>query len=114
VNSALKHQSCRSVCFWKFVSLDPIRKIEVHLRPESFLSVRKYASYYGLPLLRRFVGQHVELETLPYLNFRLHLNSLVAASSMEQYSCRNQALALTDLKCVDAPPPCAPIDSTAV
>src|SRR5438874_12696638 len=94
VNSALKHQGCRSLCFWKFVSLDPIRKIEVHLRPESFLSVRKYASYYGLPLLRRGVGPCVELKTLPYLNFRLHLNSLFAASSMEQYSCREQAITL--------------------
>src|SRR5207248_7121119 len=84
VNSAFKHQGCRSLGFWKFVSLDPIRKIEVHLRPESFLSIRKYASYYGLPLLRRVVGQYVELETLPYLNFRLHLNSLFAASSVER------------------------------
>src|SRR5438067_8169092 len=75
VNSAFKHQGCRSLGFWKFVSLDPIRKIEVHLRPESFLSIRKYASYYGLPLLRRIVGQYFEVEMLPYLNFRLHLNS---------------------------------------
>src|SRR5436309_457913 len=77
VSSTLKHQRCRSLCFWKFVSLHPIRKIEVHLRPESFLSIRKYASYYRLPLLRRVVGQYVELETLSYLNFRLHLNSLI-------------------------------------
>src|SRR5438309_2861577 len=78
VNSALKHQGRRSLCFWNFVSLHPICKIEVHLRPESFLSIRKYASYYGLPLLRRLVGQYVELETLPYPNFRLHhLNSLI-------------------------------------
>ena len=78
VNPALKHQRCRSLCFWKFASLHPICKIEVHLWPESFLSIRKYASYYGLPLLRRVVGQYVELETLPYPNFRLHhLNSLI-------------------------------------
>jgi hypothetical protein len=30
--------------------------------------------------LRRIVGQYAELETLPYLNFRLHLNSLSALS----------------------------------
>src|SRR6202795_1712565 len=75
VNSTLKHQRCRSFCFWKFVSLHPICKIEFHLRPESFLSIREYASYYRQPLLRRVVGQYIELETLPYLNFRLHLNS---------------------------------------
>ena len=49
--------------------------MEFHLRPESFLSIREYASYYRLPLLRSVVGQYIELETLPYLNFRLHLNS---------------------------------------
>src|SRR5262249_11851747 len=75
VSSTLKHQRRRSRCFWKFVSLHPICKIEFHLRPESFLSIRKYASYYRLPLLRRVVGQYIELETLPYFNFRLHLNS---------------------------------------
>src|SRR5207248_10066367 len=90
VNSTLKYQGCRSLCFWNFVSLHPICKIEVHLGPESLLSIRKYASNYGLPLFGRVVGQYVELETLAYLNFRLHLNSLFAASSMEQYSCRNQ------------------------
>src|SRR5436309_1053250 len=94
VNSTLKHQRCRRLCFWKFVSLHPICKIEVHLRPESFLAVRKYASYYRLPLVRRVVGRYVELETLPYLNFRLHLNSLICSSSVEQYSCRNQACLL--------------------
>ena len=76
VNSTLKHQRCRSLCFWKFAGFHPICKIEVHLWPESFLSIRKYASYDGLPLLRRVVGQYLELETLPYLDFRLHLNSL--------------------------------------
>src|SRR5262245_10276641 len=78
--SALKHQRCQSLCFWKFVSLHPICKIEVHLRPESFLFIREYASYYRLPLLRRVGGQYTELETLPYLNFRLHLNSLYVLS----------------------------------
>src|SRR5207244_12436023 len=77
VNSALKHQRCRNVCFWKFASLHPISKIVVHLRPESFLSIRKYASYYRLPLRRRVVGQYLERETLPYLNFRLHWNPLI-------------------------------------
>src|SRR5207253_4453123 len=76
VSSPLKLQCCRSLCFWKFVSLHPICKIEFHLRPESFLSIGEYASYYRQPLLRSVVGQHIELETLPYLNFRLHLNSL--------------------------------------
>src|SRR5262249_45711846 len=80
VSPALKFQSCRSLCFWKFVSLHPICKIELHLRPESFLSIREYASYYRQPLLRRVVGQYIELETLPYLNFRLHLNSLYVLS----------------------------------
>src|SRR5262249_39722574 len=75
VSSTLKHQRCRNLCFWKFVSLHPICKIGFHLQPESFLSIREYASYYRLPLWRRFVGQYIELETLPYLNFRLHLNS---------------------------------------
>src|SRR4030095_15273764 len=75
VSSTLKFQRCRSLCFWKFVSLHPICKIEVHLRPECLLSIREYASYYRLPLWRRVVGQYIELETLPYLNFRLHLNS---------------------------------------
>src|SRR5436309_13999258 len=77
VNSALKHQRCRSLCFWKFVSLHPICKIVVHLRSEPFLAIRKYASYYRLPLLRSVVGEYVERETLPYFNFRLHLNSLI-------------------------------------
>src|SRR5215471_573367 len=75
VSSTLKLQRCRNLCFWKFVSLHPICKIEAHLRPESFLAIREYASYYRLPLWRRVVGQYIELETLPYLNFRLHLNS---------------------------------------
>src|SRR5215469_3452897 len=75
-----KHQRCRSLCFWKFVSLHPICKIEVHLLPESFLSIREYASYYRLPLLRRVVGQYIEIETLPYLNFGLHLKSLYVLS----------------------------------
>src|SRR4029450_1660772 len=75
VSSTLKHQRCRNLCFGKFVSLHPICKVEFHLRPESFLSIREYASYYRLPLWRRVVGQYIELETLPYLNFRLHLNS---------------------------------------
>src|SRR5262249_26308829 len=75
VSSALKLQCCRSLCFWKLVGLHPICKIEFRLRPESFLSIREYASYYRLPLWRRVVGQYLELETLPYLDFRLHLNS---------------------------------------
>src|SRR5262245_66553206 len=75
VSSALKLQCCRSLCFWKFVSLHPICKVESHLRPESFLSIREYASYHCQPLMRRVVGQCIELETLPYLNFGLHLNS---------------------------------------
>src|ERR1700747_144258 len=79
VSSTLKHQRCRNPCFWKFVSLHPICKIEVHLRPECFLAIREYASYYRLPLWRTVVGQYIELETLPYLNFRLHLNSLSAS-----------------------------------
>src|SRR3954462_13871292 len=74
VNSTLKHQGRRSLCFWKFVSLHPICKIEFHLRPEPFLSIREYASHYRRPLFRRVVGQYTELETLPYPNFRLHLN----------------------------------------
>src|SRR5262252_2398163 len=65
ISSTLKHQRCRSLCFWKFVSLHPICKINVHLRPESFLSIREYASYYRLPLLRRVGGQYIVLETLP-------------------------------------------------
>src|SRR5690349_24869515 len=76
VSSTLKLQGCRSLCFWKFVSLHPICKIEFHLRPESLLSIREHASYYRQPLWRTVVGQCIELETLPYLNFRLHLNSL--------------------------------------
>src|SRR5437588_12319240 len=100
VNPALKHQRCRNLCFWKFVSLHQICKIEVHLRPESFLSIRKYASYYGLPLLGRVVGQYVELETLPYLNYRLHLNSLLVlcrlknahASRAEAVSCHRKCV----------------------
>jgi len=74
VNSTLKHQNCRSFCFWKFGSLNPICEIEVYLRPHTFLSIRKYASYYSLPLLRRGVGRYVELETLSYLDFRFHSN----------------------------------------
>ena len=73
VSSTLKHQRCRNLCFWKFVRLHLICKIEFHLWPESLLSIREYASYYRLPLWRRVVGQYIELETLPYLNFRLHL-----------------------------------------
>src|SRR6266513_3085393 len=57
------------------MSLHPICKIEIHLRPESLLSIRKYASYNRQPLSRRVVGQYIELETLPYLNFRFHSNS---------------------------------------
>src|SRR5690348_18408947 len=83
VSSTLKHQRCRNPCFWKFVSLNPICKIEVHLRPECFLFIREDASYYRLPLLRRVVGQYLELETLSYLNFRLHLNSSVASQSLD-------------------------------
>src|SRR5215471_5789409 len=80
VSSTLKHQRFRNLCFWEFVSLHPICKIEVHLRPESFLSSREHASYYRLPLWRRLVRQYIELETLPYLDFRLHLNSLYVLS----------------------------------
>jgi len=80
VSSALKHQFCRNLFFWKFVSLDPICKKGVRLRPECFLSIREYASYYRLPLWRRVVGQYFELETLPYLNFRFHLTSLYVLS----------------------------------
>src|SRR5690348_14854092 len=65
VSSTLKQQRCRSLCFWKFVSLHPICKIEVHLRPECFLSIREYASYYRLPFWRTVVGQYFELKTLP-------------------------------------------------
>src|SRR5262245_46950712 len=75
VISTLKHQRCRSRCFWKFVRLHPIGKIVVHLRPHSFLSIREYASYYRLPLLHRVGGQYCERETLPYRNFRFHGNS---------------------------------------
>src|SRR6201988_2046938 len=80
VSSTLKHQRCRNPCFLKFLSLHPICKIEVHLRPECFLAIREYASYYCLPLWRTVVRQYIELETLPYLNFRLHLNSLYVLS----------------------------------
>jgi len=80
VSSTFKHQRCRSLCFRKFVSRHPICKIKAHLRPESFLAIREYASYYRLPLLRRVVGRQIEFETLPYLNFRLHLNSLSATT----------------------------------
>jgi len=45
VSSTLKHQRCGRLFLWNFVSLHPICKIEVHLRPESFLSIREYASY---------------------------------------------------------------------
>jgi hypothetical protein len=55
VNSTLKNQRCRSLCFWKLVSLHPICKIKVYLRPESFLSIRKHASYYRLSFWRRVV-----------------------------------------------------------
>src|SRR5215469_4866637 len=79
VSSTLKLQRCRNLCFWEFVSLHPICKIEVHLRPESFLSVGVHASYYRLPLWRSVVGQYIELETLPYLNFRLHFELLVCS-----------------------------------
>ena len=78
VSSTLKHQRCRNPCFWKFVSLHPICKIEVHLRAECFLAIREYASYYRLPLWRTVVGQYIELETLPYLNFRLQFELLVS------------------------------------
>src|SRR5262249_26105027 len=57
VSSALKLQHCWNLCFWKFVSLHPICKIEVHLRPESFLSIGVHARYYRLPLWRGVVGQ---------------------------------------------------------
>src|SRR5215469_11278349 len=80
VSSTLKHQRCRNLCLWKFVSLHPICKIEFCLRSECFLSIREYASYYRLPLWRTGVGQYIELETLPYLNLRLHLNSLYVLS----------------------------------
>jgi len=80
VSSTLKHQRCRNPCFWKFVSLHPICKVEVHFRPECFLAIREYASYYRLPLWRTVVGQYIELETLPYLNFRLQLNSFYVLS----------------------------------
>src|SRR5262249_17407490 len=77
VSSTLKFQGFRSLGFWKFVSLYPICKIEFHLWPESFLSIREHTGYYRQPLLWcRVVGQYIQLETLPYLNFRLHLNSL--------------------------------------
>src|SRR3954454_20796386 len=52
-----------------------VRKKEVHFRPESFLSIGEYAGYDRLPLWRRAVRQYVEREMLPYLDFRLHLNS---------------------------------------
>src|SRR5215510_3048049 len=76
VSSTLKHQRCRNLCFWKFVTLHPICKIVVRLRPDCFLSIREYPSYYRPPLWRRVVRQYIELETLPYLNFRLHWDSL--------------------------------------
>ena len=44
VNSTLKHQHRRSLGFWKFLSLHPICKIVVHLRPG-------FASYYANPAL---------------------------------------------------------------
>src|ERR1044071_6083417 len=86
VSSTLEHQRCRNLCFWKFVSLHPIGKKEFHFRPESFLSIGEYASYYRLPLWRRVVRRYVELETLPYLDFRLHLNSSHVLSF--DHSCR--------------------------
>src|SRR5215475_5292323 len=61
VSSTLKHQRCRNLCFWKFVSLHPICKIEVHLRPESFLYIRVHPSYYRLSLWSGVVGQYIEL-----------------------------------------------------
>src|SRR3954470_11654519 len=75
VISPLTHQRRRRLCFRKFVRLHPISKIVVPLRPESFLGIREYASYYRLPLLRRVGGQYGERETLPYLDFRFHLHS---------------------------------------
>ncbi len=62
VSSTLKHQRCRNPCFWKFVSLHPICKIEVHLRPECFLAIREYASYYRLPAAQK--GDMAALEGL--------------------------------------------------
>ena len=72
ISCTLKHQRCWCLALWNFVSLHPIREIEVRFRPEPLLSIREYASYYRLPLLRRVVGQY-ELETLPHFNLRLHL-----------------------------------------
>src|SRR4030095_11030276 len=48
VNSTLKNQRCRSICFWKLVSLHPISKIKVYLRPHPLPSIRKHARYYPL------------------------------------------------------------------
>ena len=79
VSSTLKHQCCRKLCLWKFVSLHPICKIQVHLRPECFLSIRQYASYYRLPFWRMVVVQYFELETLPFLNFLLHFEFLICS-----------------------------------
>src|SRR6185295_1920548 len=96
VSSTLKHQRCRNLCFWKFVSLHPIRKKEFHFRPESFLSIGEYAGYYRLPLRRRVVGQYVERETLPYLDFRLHLNSSHVLSFQSLRQTNRMQLSLGD------------------
>jgi hypothetical protein len=77
INATLKYQLLRNLGFWKFVSLYPVRKIEFHLGPESFLFVREYTRYYCVPFLGRVVGQFIELEMLPYLNFRFHTNSFL-------------------------------------
>ena len=80
------------------MSLHPICKIEIDLRPESLLSIRQYASYNRQPLLRRLVGQYIEVETLPYLNFRLHSNSsdiLVELRLIETGDCIQNACAPT-------------------
>src|SRR4029077_19790771 len=74
VSSTLKHQRCRNPCFWKFVSLHPICKIEVHLWPECFLAIREYASYYRLPLWRTVVRFETELNSFP--NFRTSIDGL--------------------------------------
>ena len=53
---------------------DGLKAFFHRLRPEPFLSIGKYASYYRLPLLRRVGGQYRERETLPYRNCRFHVN----------------------------------------
>ena len=55
-------------------------EICVPVRPECFLSIREEASHYCLSLWRTVVGHYIELETLPYLDFKLHLNSLYVLS----------------------------------